>query len=64
MLDSIDWNRQFKSRWKKEKIMKTNVSDFFHSNTALSKELIVLLFVFKLSDPLNFWTESEIQDLW
>ena len=25
--------------------MKTNVSDFFHSNTALSKEFIVLLFV-------------------
>ena len=33
--------------------MKTNVSDFFHSNTALSKEFIVLLFVLKLSDQLN-----------
>ena len=28
--------------------MKINVSDFFHSNTALSKEFHVLLFIFKI----------------
>jgi hypothetical protein len=33
--------------------MKTNVSDFFHSNTALSKELIVLLFVLQIFRPVE-----------